>query len=36
MGDNLKFEVIKKIAETNFKVRDLSKISKIDSTDKEK
>ena len=30
MGD-LKFEVIKKIAETNFKVKDLSKISKIDS-----
>ena len=31
MGDNLKFEVIKKIAETNFKVRDLSKISMINS-----
>jgi len=30
MGD-LKFEAIKKIAETNFKVRDLSKISMINS-----
>ncbi len=30
MGD-LKFEVIKKIAETNFKVKDLSKIYKVDS-----
>jgi len=28
---NLKFEAIKKISETNFKVRDLSKISQIDS-----
>ena len=31
MSKDLKFEVIKKIAETNFKVRDLSKISRIDS-----
>ncbi len=31
MGDGLKFEVIKKIAEANFKVRDLSKISIINS-----
>ena len=32
MGDEqLKFEAIKKIAETNFKVRDLSKISMINS-----
>ena len=30
MGD-LKFEVIKKISETNFKVRDLSKISQFES-----
>lgn len=31
MGDSLKFEAIKKIAEVNFKVRDLSKISAINS-----
>src|SRR3989344_2644908 len=30
MGD-LKFEIVKKIAETKFKVRDLSNISKINS-----
>lgn len=30
MGD-LKFEIVKKISETGFKVRDLSKISQIDS-----
>ena len=31
MSGNLKFETIKKIAEANFKVRDLSKISAINS-----
>ena len=31
MADNIKFEVVKKIAETGFKINDLSKISKIDS-----
>lgn len=31
MGDSIKFEAIKKIAEANFKVRDLSKISSINS-----
>ncbi len=30
-GDSLKFEVVKKIADTNFKVKDLSKISRVDS-----
>jgi len=29
---DLKFEVIKKIAETNFKIKDISNISKLDST----
>ncbi len=29
--DNIKFEVIKKIAETNFKTRNISNISKLDS-----
>lgn len=28
---NIKFEVIKKIAQTNFKIKDISKISKLDS-----
>jgi len=31
MPENIKFEVVKKIAETGFKIKDLSKISKIDS-----
>lgn len=31
MGDEIKFKVIKKITETNFKYRDLDKISRIDS-----
>ena len=31
MGGDFKFEIVKKIAETNFKVKDLSKISKVDS-----
>ncbi len=31
MSDNIKFEVVKKIAETGFKIKDLSKISRIDS-----
>jgi len=30
--DNIRFEVIKKIAQTNFKYKDLGKISKIDSS----
>ena len=32
MGDNIRFEVVKKIAETNFKVRNLKDISKIDGS----
>lgn len=28
---NMKFEIVKKIADTNFKVKDLSKISKVDT-----
>jgi DNA repair protein NreA len=32
MSDDIKFQVIKKIAETNFKYKDLGNISKIDST----
>jgi len=32
MGDNIRFEVVKKIAETNFKVRNLKNISKIDGS----
>lgn len=31
MSENIKFEIVKKIAETGFKIKDLSKISKIDS-----
>ena len=31
MGDKIRFEIVKKIAETKFKVKDLSKIYKIDS-----
>jgi hypothetical protein len=31
MSENIKFEAVKKIAETGFKIRDLSKISKVDS-----
>jgi hypothetical protein len=31
MSENIRFEVVKKIAETGFKIKDLSKISKIDS-----
>ncbi|MAG79262.1 hypothetical protein CMI40_02700 [Candidatus Pacearchaeota archaeon] len=32
MVDNLKFEVIKKITDTNFKYKDLDKVSKFDSS----
>ena len=32
MGDNIRFEVVKKLAETNFKVRNLKDISKIDGS----
>lgn len=31
MAENIKFEIVKKIAETGFKIKDLSKISKVDS-----
>lgn len=31
MSENIKFEAVKKISEMGFKVRDLSKISKVDS-----
>ena len=31
MSESIKFEAVKKISETGFKVRDLSKISKVDS-----
>ena len=31
VGENIKFEIVRKIADTNFKVRDLSKISRVDS-----
>ena len=31
MGDNIRFEVVKKIAETNFKLKNLDKISQLNS-----
>ncbi|MBD3247222.1 hypothetical protein GF378_01225 [Candidatus Pacearchaeota archaeon] len=31
MGENIRFEVVKKIAETNFKTRNLADISKLDT-----
>ena len=31
MPENIKFEAVKKISEMGFRVRDLSKISKVDS-----
>lgn len=31
MSENIKFETVKKIAETGFKIRDLNQISKVDS-----
>ena len=30
MGDKIRFEIVKKIAETGFKIKDLGNISKID------